>query len=118
MDDITNEQLFWTLTQYTQFLKPFDLPDTTIKAYQNYFVETEHLKKDGVNIGIKELAAMLLLLIARKYLIPVSFKNTQIVNPKGDNTPFFILSSQQTALQTNCPFHFFDMNRAARSMEN
>lgn len=116
--DISNENLFFALIEYTKFLRPFDLPHTDIKAFQHFFVDTEHLQKDGVHIGIQELSAMLLLLIGRKYLIPVSFKNPEILNFKGDGVPFFVLESDIKHLPEDCKFEYFDMNQASKTMFN
>lgn len=71
-------------------------------------------------MGEKELAAMLLLLIAREYVWPIYFKDPLLSNPKGAGVPFFIFTNDIKDLPDSnfYAFEYFDMGEAGKVLEN
>lgn len=119
MNNITDSQLFWILTEKTNFLQPFQLPNSEILVYVNSAVDTEHLKKEGINIGLTELCSMLLILYANNYMLPITFKNINLINTKeADNTPFFILTDDIHLIPSSIEFEIFDMEEASKIFMN
>jgi hypothetical protein len=114
--NISNEELRWILTGHTRYLKPFVLPKTDVAVYTHQYIDKQFHK----DVGEKELAVMLILLIAREYLWPIRFKNPLLANPKGNDVPFFIFTNDIKDLPDNdlYSFEYFDMNEAAKVMEN
>jgi hypothetical protein len=115
-ENISNEELRWILTDHARYLKPFALPKTDVVVYTHQYIDKQFHK----NVGEKELAAMLVLLIAREYLWPIRFKHPLLANPKGDGIPFFIFTNDIKELPDSdlYGFDYFDMNEAAKVMEN
>jgi hypothetical protein len=113
---ITNEEFRWILTEQTQYLKPFPLPKTDTAIYTHQYIDADFHK----GAGCKELATVLVLLIKNEYLTPIRFKNPLFTNPKGDGVPFFIFTNDIKDLPDDdwYSFDYFDMNEAAKVMEN
>lgn len=115
-DSITDQEYRWILTEHTQYLKPFALPKTDVLVYTHQYIDRAFHK----NVGEKELATMLVLLIKREYLWPICFKNPLLANPKGNGVPFFIFTNDIKLLPGNdlYSFDYFDMDKAAKVLEN
>ena len=115
-NDISNNELRWILTEHTQYLNPFILPKTDVVVYTHQYIDLAFHKE----VGLKELASMLVLLIAREYVWPIKFKTALLTNPKGDDVPFFIFTNDIKNLPDGIlyQFDYFDMNEAAKILEN
>ncbi|MBX9783341.1 MAG: hypothetical protein K2X48_08625 [Chitinophagaceae bacterium] len=116
IEDISNDEFRWILTEHTQYLKPFSLPKTDVVAYTHQYIDFDFHKQ----VGNKELASMLVLLIAREYVWPIRFKTALLANPKGDDMPFFIFTNDIKNLPDGIlyQFEYFDINEAAKVLEN
>jgi hypothetical protein len=116
IDNISNEEFRWILTEHTQYLKPFQLPKTDVVVYTHQYIDRAFHK----DVGLQELAAMLVLLITREYVWPIKFKTALLANPKGGEVPFFIFTSDIKNLPDGIlyQFDYFDMAEAAKVLEN
>jgi hypothetical protein len=120
IEDISNDEFRWILTEHTQYLKPFPLPKTDVVAYTHQYIDFDFHKQ----VGNKELASMLVLLIAREYIWPIVFNNSNILHPKGFGMPFFIFTGdikllpEQYEYTKEYSFDYFDINETAKVLEN
>jgi hypothetical protein len=116
VENISNDEFRWILTEHTQYLKPFPLPKTDVLVYTHQYIDFDFHKQ----VGNKELASILVLLIAREFVWPIKFKTALLANPKGHDVPFFIFTNDIKNLPDGVLYQFehFDVNENAKVLEN
>jgi len=99
-----------------KFLKLSPLPGTDIPAYIHQYISTD------VHEGVNEyqLSKMLVFLMEREYLWPVTFPGTNIKHPRYPDLPFFIRTADIKDLPDRLfnSIEYFDIQEAAKFLMN